>query len=115
MMRSGQFHTVGPLPSRPFEWWQTLNPPPRLASKGARTNLTPVLNERDTTDLKARRTTEALIAQSPKRELLVRSLEETLAGKRDEGRRALSTLVDRLDVDGEPDDMQHLLFAAAVA
>lgn len=85
------------------------------AAWGSEAHVDDVLNERDTTDLKARRTTEALIAPSPKRELLVRSLEETLVGKRDEGRRALSTLVDRLDVDGEPDDMQHLLFAAAVA
>jgi hypothetical protein len=92
-----------------------IQPAPLAATWGSETQFNDVLNERDTTNFKARRTTEALIAPSPKRELLVRSLEETLAGRRDEGRRALSTLVDRLDVDGEPDDMQHLLFAAAVA
>lgn len=75
-----------------------------------------MLNERDLGTPKASGTTaRTSIGQSPKTELLVHSLEETLEGRRDVGRRALSALVDRLDVDAEPDDMLHLLFAAAVA
>lgn len=54
-------------------------------------------------------------AEAPKFSLLSRCMEEAAAERRDEARRALSSLVDRLDVDSAPEDMQHLLFAAAIA
>jgi SAM-dependent methyltransferase len=74
-----------------------------------------VLNDYQTSNPTAWWRAEALDSEAPKLELLTRGLEHTLAGRRDEARRALSALCDGLDVDAVPGDLQHLLFAAAIA
>src|SRR5690242_6443697 len=91
-----------------------IRPLPRLPPWEVRHQLPNVLNERETTRTMAGVTAQPM-AEAPKFSLLSRCMEEAAAERRDEARRALSTLVDRLDVDSAPEDMQHLLFAAAIA
>jgi hypothetical protein len=52
---------------------------------------------------------------SPKFALLAQGLEEVLADHKDEARRTLASLRGRLDVDASPEDMQYLIFAAALS
>ncbi len=52
---------------------------------------------------------------SPKFELLTQGLEQVLEGRPDDARNTLATLRGRLDVDSSPDDMQYLIFAAAIS
>ncbi|XXF77797.1 GAI protein [Myxococcaceae bacterium GXIMD 01537] len=74
-----------------------------------------MLNEYETTDSLAGWSAQLQDAGATKLATLVSSLEATLADRRDEARRALGALVDHLDVDAVPEDLIHLLFAAAVA
>jgi SAM-dependent methyltransferase len=94
---------------------EDIPPVPSAASCGSKTQLSHVLNEHELRDPTQWWMVEALDTEAPKLELLARALEETLAGRRDEARRALAALCDRLNVDAVPQDMQHLLFAAAIA
>jgi hypothetical protein len=51
---------------------------------------------------------------SPKFALLAQGLEESLEGRKEEARRTLASLRERLDVDADPEDMQYLIFSAAL-
>ncbi|KFE66113.1 hypothetical protein DB31_1178 [Hyalangium minutum] len=52
---------------------------------------------------------------SPKFTLLAQGLEAALAGHQDEARRTFASLHERLDVDSHPEDMQYLIFSAALS
>ncbi|WP_224247720.1 GRAS family protein [Hyalangium gracile] len=52
---------------------------------------------------------------SPKFELLTQGLEEVIEGRSDDARKTLASLRGRLDVDAFPEDMQYLIFAAALS
>ena len=52
---------------------------------------------------------------SPKYELLTQGLNQVMEGRPEEARQTLASLRNRLDVDGSPEDMQYLIFAAAVS
>ncbi|WP_224362873.1 GRAS family protein [Hyalangium versicolor] len=52
---------------------------------------------------------------SPKLELLTQGLEEVIEGRPDDARKTLASLRGRLDVDAFPEDMQYLIFAAALS
>lgn len=52
---------------------------------------------------------------SPKVALLAKGFEEALAGHHDEARRTFASLHERLDADAYPEDMQFLIFSAALS